>query len=142
MSAVTAEVAVARVDSRPGALWQFGRNRVAVFGATLIAVIAIIAILAPVLPLADPDHTDLARRMAPPFSGHNLLGTDQLGRDMLSRLVWGTRVSLFVGVVGGPPGGPQRPPPPPPPPPPPGRPRSAPPSASSPPITAASSIPP
>ena len=99
MSAVTAEVAVARVDSRPGALWQFGRNRVAVFGATLIAVIAIIAILAPVLPLADPDHTDLARRMAPPFSGHNLLGTDQLGRDMLSRLVWGTRVSLFVGVV-------------------------------------------
>jgi peptide/nickel transport system permease protein len=99
MSAVTAEVAVPRIDSRPGALWQFGRNRVAVFGATLIAVIAIIAILAPVLPLADPDHTDLANRMAPPFSGHNLLGTDQLGRDMLSRLVWGTRVSLFVGVV-------------------------------------------
>jgi peptide/nickel transport system permease protein len=97
VSAATAEVAT--VDSRPGALWQFGRNRVAVFGAALIGVIAVIALLAPVLPLADPDHTDLARRMAPPFSPHALLGTDQLGRDMLSRLVWGTRVSLLVGVV-------------------------------------------
>jgi peptide/nickel transport system permease protein len=37
--------------------------------------------------------------MAPPFSPHALLGTDQLGRDMLSRLIWGTRVSLLVGVV-------------------------------------------
>jgi peptide/nickel transport system permease protein len=99
MSGVTAEVSPARVDSRPGALGQFGRNRVAVFGAALIGVIAVIALLAPVLPLADPDHTDLANRMAPPFSSHALLGTDQLGRDMLSRLVWGTRVSLLVGVV-------------------------------------------
>jgi peptide/nickel transport system permease protein len=99
MSGVTAEVSPARVDSRPGALGQFGRNRVAVFGAALITVIAVIALLAPVLPLADPDHTDLARRMAPPFSAHALLGTDQLGRDMLSRLIWGTRVSLVVGVV-------------------------------------------
>jgi peptide/nickel transport system permease protein len=99
VSALVAEVAVARVDSRPGAFRQFGRNRVAVFGAALIGVIALIALLAPVLPLADPDHTDLARRMAPPFSPHALLGTDQLGRDMLSRLIWGTRVSLLVGVV-------------------------------------------
>jgi peptide/nickel transport system permease protein len=99
MSGVTAEVSPARVDSRPGALGQFTRNRVAVFGAALIGVIAVIALLAPVLPLADPDHTDLANRMAPPFSHHALLGTDQLGRDMLSRLVWGTRVSLLVGVV-------------------------------------------
>jgi peptide/nickel transport system permease protein len=100
MSGVATEVAVAtRVDSRPGAFGQFGRNRVAVFGAALIGVIAVIALLAPVLPLANPNHTDLANRMAPPFSAHALLGTDQLGRDMLSRLVWGTRVSLIVGVV-------------------------------------------
>ncbi|WP_419758695.1 dipeptide/oligopeptide/nickel ABC transporter permease/ATP-binding protein [Acidisoma sp.] len=99
MSGVTAEVSPARVDSRPGALGQFGRNRVAVFGAVLIGVIAVIALAAPILPLANPDTTDLARRMAPPFSHHALLGTDDLGRDMLSRLVWGTRVSLVVGVV-------------------------------------------
>ena len=99
MSGVAAEVSPARIDSRPGALGQFARNRVAVFGAALIGVIAVIALLAPVLPLANPDHTDLANRMAPPFSAHALLGTDQLGRDMLSRLVWGTRVSLAVGVV-------------------------------------------
>ena len=99
MSGVTAEVAAPRIDSRPGALGQFTRNRVAVFGAALVGVIAIIALLAPLLPLANPDHTDLANRMAPPFSRHALLGTDQLGRDMLSRLVWGTRVSLVVGVV-------------------------------------------
>ncbi|MBW4022196.1 MAG: dipeptide/oligopeptide/nickel ABC transporter permease/ATP-binding protein [Proteobacteria bacterium] len=99
MSAVLAEAAVARVERRPGALGQFTRNRVAVFGAVLFGVIAVIALLAPVLPLANPDHTDLANRMAPPFSRHALLGTDQLGRDMLSRVVWGTRVSLVVGVV-------------------------------------------
>ena len=102
MSGVTTEVAIApKIDSRPGALGQFGRNRVAVFGAVLIGVIAVIALAAPILPLANPDTTDLARRMAPPFSHHALLGTDDLGRDMLSRLVWGTRVSLVVGVVGG-----------------------------------------
>ena len=100
MSGVTTEVAIApKIDSRPGALGQFGRNRVAVFGAVLIGVIAVIALAAPILPLANPDTTDLARRMAPPFSHHALLGTDDLGRDMLSRLVWGTRVSLVVGVV-------------------------------------------
>ena len=55
--------------------------------------------LAPLLPLVDPDATDLANRLRLPFSGGALLGTDHLGRDMLSRLIWGTRLSLAVGIA-------------------------------------------
>ncbi|QZO02273.1 dipeptide/oligopeptide/nickel ABC transporter permease/ATP-binding protein [Chenggangzhangella methanolivorans] len=57
------------------------------------------AVLAPLLPLADPDLAEPARRLMPPLSGHGLLGTDQLGRDVLARVVWGLRVSLAVGAL-------------------------------------------
>ena len=57
------------------------------------------ALLAPILPLAHPDVTSPADRLKPPFSGGAILGTDHLGRDLLSRLVWGTRLSLAVGVA-------------------------------------------
>ena len=57
------------------------------------------ALLAPILPLAHPDVTSPADRLKPPFSGGAVLGTDHLGRDLLSRLVWGTRLSLAVGVA-------------------------------------------
>ena len=52
----------------------------------------------PLLPIPDPDTTDLLNRLLPPFSPGHWLGTDPLGRDMLSRLLWGTRVSLAVGI--------------------------------------------
>ncbi len=102
MSAITGEVALAApapATGRDGALRRFARNRMALSGAVLIGLIALIAALAPVLPLANPNATDLLHRMSPPFGGGHWLGTDQLGRDMLSRLIWGTRVSLTVGVV-------------------------------------------
>lgn len=54
------------------------------------------AILAPWLPLADPVQSDLTVRLAPPLTPGHVLGTDGLGRDLLSRLVWGARVSLFI----------------------------------------------
>ena len=54
--------------------------------------------LAPLLPLPDPDATEPADRLLPPLAAGHLLGTDQLGRDILSRLIWGTRVSLAVGI--------------------------------------------
>ena len=57
------------------------------------------ALLAPILPLAHPDVTSPADRLKPPFSDGAVLGTDHLGRDLLSRLVWGTRLSLAVGVA-------------------------------------------
>ena len=65
----------------------------------ILAAIALIALAAPLLPLPDPNATDLPGRLAPVFSAGHPLGADQLGRDMLSRIVWGTRVSLAVGLI-------------------------------------------
>ncbi|CAO3377329.1 dipeptide ABC transporter ATP-binding protein [Azospirillum argentinense] len=75
------------------------RNRLAALGLVLLGLIVLAALAAPVLPLADPDAIDPARRLLPPFSAGAWLGTDTLGRDVLARLVWGTRLSLGVGVV-------------------------------------------
>jgi peptide/nickel transport system permease protein len=75
------------------------RNRLAVFGLAVLAAIVALSLLAPWLPLADPDSTDLAQRLKKPLSDGHWLGTDHLGRDLLSRIVWGTRVSLVVGIT-------------------------------------------
>jgi ABC-type dipeptide/oligopeptide/nickel transport system ATPase component/ABC-type dipeptide/oligopeptide/nickel transport system permease subunit len=74
------------------------RNRLAAIGLVVLLLVVAAALLAPVLPLADPDATAPARRLLPPFSEGAWLGTDALGRDLLARLVWGTRLSLAVGV--------------------------------------------
>jgi peptide/nickel transport system permease protein len=67
-------------------------------GLVLLAAIVLIVAAAPILPLSDPDVTDIAHRLRPPLTQGYLLGTDQIGRDILSRLIWGTRLSLAVGV--------------------------------------------
>jgi len=73
-------------------------NRLAAAGLLLFGIIVLTALLAPLLPLADPNITDQPNRLLPPLSPDHLLGTDHLGRDILSRLIWGTQVSLLVGV--------------------------------------------
>ena len=94
-----APLGLAATPGRGTAPWRrFGRNRLALFGGGLIAVVALVALAAPLLPLADPDHTDILHRLALPLSPGHPLGTDELGRDLLSRLVWGTRLSLAVGL--------------------------------------------
>jgi peptide/nickel transport system permease protein len=72
-------------------------------GAGLIALIALIAIFAPLLAPHDPFVQSLSSRMMPPVwadggSWDHLLGTDQNGRDYLSRLIYGTRVSITIGI--------------------------------------------
>ncbi len=80
--------------------WQrLKRNRLTPVGAFLIGLIILICLLTPFLPLIDPDETDLAVRLEPPFNSRHWLGTDELGRDLFSRLLWGTRVSLAVGFA-------------------------------------------
>src|SRR5262249_35430155 len=64
---------------------------------TIVAVVAV-ALAAPYLPLADPDTVDTPNRLRPPLTPGHLLGTDEFGRDLLSRLIWGGRVSLLAGV--------------------------------------------
>jgi len=74
-------------------------NRLAAIGFLLLVVLALTALLAPLLPLPDPNATSPAERLQPVLSEGHLLGTDQLGRDMLSRLIWGSRVSMAVGFA-------------------------------------------
>ena len=74
------------------------RNKLALFGGILLILIFIISFLSPILPLKDPDITKTSDRFLLPFSDGYLLGTDHLGRDLLSRLLWGTRLSLLVGI--------------------------------------------
>ncbi|MEY3005123.1 MAG: hypothetical protein RLZZ491_2299 [Pseudomonadota bacterium] len=75
------------------------RNRLAGFGAIVLGLIVVLALLAPLLPLHPPNETDTANRFLRPLSDGHVLGTDHLGRDLLSRLVWGTRLSLAVGFA-------------------------------------------
>jgi peptide/nickel transport system permease protein len=75
------------------------RNRLAGFAAAIIVVAVLAAVLAPRLPLADPDTVDTVNRLKPPLTTGHVLGTDEFGRDLLARLVWGARVSLLAGVA-------------------------------------------
>jgi peptide/nickel transport system permease protein len=69
-----------------------------VVGATFVVVLALVALLAPVLAPYNPVETRPALAYQPPGAAH-LLGTDNLGRDVLSRIIWGARTSLEVGVI-------------------------------------------
>ena len=92
-------------------LWQdawfrLRRNRAAMVGLGVVAVFVVIAILAPFLAPRDPIQQTTANALADPFWGSPQytnpeypLGSDQLGRDILSRLIWSTRVSLWVGFI-------------------------------------------
>ncbi len=75
------------------------RNRLALGGLIVMCIVIVLALITPILPLADPDVTNTGNRFLPPFSEGALLGTDHLGRDLLSRLMWGTRLSLAVGFA-------------------------------------------
>ena len=75
------------------------RNRLALAGGIVLALVVLLALATPLLPLADPDVTDTSNRFLPPFSEGAILGTDHLGRDLLARLMWGTRLSLAVGFA-------------------------------------------
>ena len=73
-------------------------NKLAVFSAVLIVVFILLALLAPVLTPYGLEEMDLMARLSPPSAKH-LLGTDELGRDVLTRLLYGARVSLAVGII-------------------------------------------
>jgi peptide/nickel transport system permease protein len=80
-------------------LRRFGRDRVGLVCLTVLLAIALAAIFAPLLAPADPYKTSMIRRLLPPAEKGYLLGTDELGRDMLSRLLYGGRVSLSMGIA-------------------------------------------
>ncbi|MBI4635755.1 MAG: ABC transporter permease [Candidatus Rokubacteria bacterium] len=79
--------------------WRaFARNRLALSGGAVVLCLIVLAVLAPVLAPWDPHRPDVKKILDAPSRPH-LLGTDQLGRDVLSRMLYGARVSLAVGFV-------------------------------------------
>src|SRR3974377_1899409 len=77
---------------------RFQRNKLAMSGLLLVGGLFLVAILAPWLAPYDPSFIDLKEVLMPP-SAHHWLGTDPLGRDVLSRIIFGSQVSLKVGFV-------------------------------------------
>jgi peptide/nickel transport system permease protein len=84
---------------RQSRVWsKLKRNRGALVGAVIVGFFVIVAALAPLLPIADPTATSWsAVRKAP--SALYWLGTDEIGRDIFSRMIWGAQASLLAGVV-------------------------------------------
>lgn len=76
---------------------RFARNPMAMAGLAFLLLVVILAVFAPWIAPKDPNHQDLLARLQSP-NGDALLGTDDFGRDQLSRLVYGSRVSLLVGI--------------------------------------------
>jgi peptide/nickel transport system permease protein len=100
MSGATVPLAlgVPRSD-RAGAIVYFARrNPRMIIGGALVLMWILVAIFAPWVAPYDPKSVNVTDALLPP-SGTHLLGTDDLGRDMLSRVIWGSRVSLSVGVI-------------------------------------------
>src|SRR5215471_21319857 len=79
-------------------LRRAARARLAPFGALVMVLAALVALAAPLLAPYDPLAQNLGNTLAAPGRAH-VLGTDNVGRDVLSRVIWGTRVSLLAGFV-------------------------------------------
>ena len=99
MSASTASVVLERGES-PGrrALRRFLRHKLAMFGLVVVVAFVLVALLAPWIAPYDPIETSWSRIRKPPSWAHPF-GTDENGRDVLSRLIWGARASLMAGVI-------------------------------------------
>src|SRR4030095_17024915 len=76
---------------------RLSRHRAALVSALVLAALVVVALLAPLIATHDPVRAEPGARFVPPSAGH-FFGTDHLGRDVFSRVVYGTRISLRVGL--------------------------------------------
>ena len=97
-SQISPDVLQALPKAENRSLRRFRRHRLAVLGLAALSVFALVAILAPFVTFHDPNGIDLTVMRQAPSPAH-VLGTDPLGRDVWTRLAYGTRVSLAVGLV-------------------------------------------
>ncbi|HMA15459.1 MAG TPA: ABC transporter permease [Kiloniellaceae bacterium] len=100
MSAVTeaALPGAGAARQRSRAWKKLKANRSALFGFALVFFFVAVALLAPLLPIADPTATDWSAVRKAPTLAHPM-GTDEIGRDILARMIWGARASLIAGVI-------------------------------------------
>lgn len=104
MSAVAAQIRVPPAAAAARGYWasvgrRLARDKVAVVFASVLLVIILAAILAPLIAPHDPFASSVLRRLEPIGTPGHLLGTDELGRDLLSRLIYGGRLSLLMGLL-------------------------------------------
>jgi len=79
--------------------WEtFYKNKLALTGSAIVLLLFLVSLFAPLFAPYDPGQIDLKKVLLSPSMNH-LFGTDQLGRDVLSRMIWGARISLKVGFV-------------------------------------------
>ncbi|MDW8316195.1 MAG: ABC transporter permease, partial [Rhodovarius sp.] len=100
MSGIAFPSGAAAAAESPGrrALRAFLSHRLAVFGLVVVAIFVLAAILAPWVAPADPLQTSWSAIRRPPSAAH-WFGTDENGRDVFSRVVWGARASLMAGII-------------------------------------------
>ncbi|MDX6400663.1 MAG: peptide/nickel transport system permease protein, partial [Gaiellaceae bacterium] len=91
--------ATSRAAAAAGVWRRLSANRLVLLGTVITVVIVSLGILAPWISPHDYAKQDLLSSLEPPLSSGHLLGTDQLGRDTLSRTLQGVRISIFVGFV-------------------------------------------
>jgi len=78
---------------------ELKRSKTAMAGLIIILIFVIVGIFAPLLAPMDPVAQNIEMRKTPPMTAGYILGTDDLGRDMLSRLIYGARISMIIGVI-------------------------------------------
>ncbi|MCH6264966.1 ABC transporter permease [Neobacillus citreus] len=88
-----------KVKKEAGLFKKLIRNRLAAIGLSITVIMAVIAIFAPLIATHSPNDMDVANSLAVPGTAGHILGTDNYGRDLFSRLVYGARISLIVGVA-------------------------------------------
>jgi peptide/nickel transport system permease protein len=79
-------------------LYRLTANKLAFISGVIVLLLVLSAVLAPILSPFNPLKNDIANRFLKPFATEHFLGTDEMGRDILSRIIFGGRVSLLVGV--------------------------------------------
>ena len=98
MSALETTAALVPPHGRQQMLRALATDPRSAAGLVLVGLVIVAALCAPLLAPFDPELPDFASTLAPP-TGTHLLGTDELGRDVLSRILYGARASLYVGVL-------------------------------------------
>ena len=78
---------------------RLSQDKVALVCGSILLIILLAAIFAPLITPHDPYRTSMARRLLPIGDARHWLGTDELGRDLLTRLIYGGRMSLFMGFA-------------------------------------------
>jgi len=96
-----AAVSDARAKGAKNRTWyrRLQRDKVAMAALIVLLILVVLALLAPILPLSDPIKTDPRAKNTGLWTDGHWLGTDQVGRDILSRIIWGARTTLMLGVV-------------------------------------------